>query len=268
MKKIFTILFSLFLSLSAVVAQTAPDFNFTDTKGNEHNLQNALDQGYLVIIDFFFFDCPPCQATAPWVSDLMESLEGKNVLLWSFSDRDSDELIDEFDENFDLRNYGSGPEGGGDAVIDLYADNFNFIGFPTFSVVCTDGSITWDIWPLTEGAPEIEAVLNGCGVEDAAAPYEPLIVNSIANIEYLNDLRIFPNPVEDMANVSILLDRSADIDVNIFDVLGRPVQSVFSGKMSEGTNQISLDASQLISGNYFVKMTIDEEVVIRNLVKQ
>ncbi|MFT4761053.1 MAG: hypothetical protein ACI9XO_001876 [Paraglaciecola sp.] len=32
------------------VAQTAPDFTFTDINGTIHNLQHALDQDYIVLV--------------------------------------------------------------------------------------------------------------------------------------------------------------------------------------------------------------------------
>ena len=46
-----------------VQAQNAPDFTFTDTEGGTHHLQERLDQGYIIVLDFFYVDCPPCVET-------------------------------------------------------------------------------------------------------------------------------------------------------------------------------------------------------------
>ena len=148
------------LTLTIAVAQTAPDFTFTDIEGNSHTLSEALEDGKVIILDFFFVDCGPCNTWAPHIDQLIEDYEGTTVEVWSISDRDSDDYIGTSAFNPTHENHkAGGPAGNGDDVIDLYAGNFSFLGFPTFAIICTDGSITWDVWPVSAGVPEIRAHL-------------------------------------------------------------------------------------------------------------
>ena len=51
-----------------VFGAKAPDFTITDYKNKVHNLYaDYLDKDKVVVIKFFFVDCPPCNTLAPYV---------------------------------------------------------------------------------------------------------------------------------------------------------------------------------------------------------
>ncbi|MEC4050434.1 T9SS type A sorting domain-containing protein [Flavobacterium sp. SUN046] len=62
MKKIFllTVLFSLNTFGQFTDGATIPDFELNDLDGNQVNLYSMLDQGKVVLLDFFFPACRPC----------------------------------------------------------------------------------------------------------------------------------------------------------------------------------------------------------------
>lgn len=253
MKKIFTIALTLLLSVQLSFAQTAPDFTFTDTHGDTHNLQNALDQGFIVLIDFFFVDCPPCQATAPEIQSIHEDYDGKNVIVWSISDRDANSYISTFKENAGLTYIAGGSEGGGGDVVNTYAANFAFSGFPTFSVVCPDGSITWDIWPLSAGATNLRDAIEACGVEDHDG-YVPMGATAVDQLTAIQGATLSPNPVASVSRLSFNLATATDLTLSLFNAQGVEVAQVFDGKLQAGTHTQNVDMTGLPAGAYWLRM--------------
>ncbi|KAA3625821.1 MAG: T9SS C-terminal target domain-containing protein [Bacteroidetes bacterium] len=252
MKKTLLTLFLAF-SLTMVMAQTAPDFTFTDIDGNSHTLSEALEEGKVVIIDFFFVDCGPCVSWAPEIDQLIADFEGTTVEVWSISDRDSDTYIGNSVFNPTHSNHiAGGVAGGGDDVIDLYANNFSFYGFPTFAVVCTDGSITWDIWPLSSGVPEIRGELTeDCGVAE---------LTGVREIAGLKGMKLSPNPTSDQSLLEFSLNQPTALGIEVFNALGQKVKTITSTAFSNGNHQVNLDVADLASGMYFVRMTSEKGV--------
>ena len=54
------------------VGATVNDFTVTDIDGNSHTLSDYTSAGKWVVLDFFFVDCPPCQATVQYFNELHE----------------------------------------------------------------------------------------------------------------------------------------------------------------------------------------------------
>ena len=78
MKKILTLILITILSFN-VKAQTslteAVDFTGTDCYGEETiNLFEILDRGQHVLIDFYYYQCTPCQRVVPYVVEAYELL--------------------------------------------------------------------------------------------------------------------------------------------------------------------------------------------------
>lgn len=247
MKKILLTLITAF-SFLMTNAQTAPDFSFTDINGDTHTLSESLDAGKVVILDFFFVNCGPCQQWAPDIETLIGDYDETTVEVWSISDRDTDAAITAsiFNPTHDNHKVG-GSEGEGAAAVDLYASNFNFIGFPTFAVVCTDGSITWDVWPLTSGVPELRNLLTeDCGVADLAT--------SVGSIEGLSGLKLAPNPASVTSKLEFELNSNTTMTIDIVNTLGQTVKTVAAGDFAAGLQTFDMDLSQLSNGLYFVRM--------------
>ena len=63
----------LFIFHSSLIAQTAPDIDFTDLNGVSHNLYDYLDEGKSVLLDFFIVNCTPCQEGAGYLDAFYEN---------------------------------------------------------------------------------------------------------------------------------------------------------------------------------------------------
>ncbi|MBS1262253.1 MAG: hypothetical protein MAG453_01596 [Calditrichaeota bacterium] len=70
----------------------------------------------------------------------------------------------------------------------------------------------------------------------------------------------YPNPFNPAANVTVSLPQSAELTVQVFNVMGRQVAELANGQFEAGTHTLTLDGSSLSSGVYFVKATVPGEL--------
>jgi len=68
------------------------------------------------------------------------------------------------------------------------------------------------------------------------------------------ELTIGPNPVRTSARGTLVLREAQTVRATVYDVLGRVVQTVHDGPMTSGKNELTLDASTLGSGRYFLRI--------------
>lgn len=68
---------------------------------------------------------------------------------------------------------------------------------------------------------------------------------------------IAPNPIRQAAMVAYALPTAADVQVAVFDVLGRQVSTLVDRQKSSGRHQVRLNATSLPSGMYFVRLQAD-----------
>jgi hypothetical protein len=65
----------------------------------------------------------------------------------------------------------------------------------------------------------------------------------------------FPNPARERATIGYALPAETDLTIELYDLLGRRVAKLVDGRQPAGMHRVDLDASQLPSGTYFVRMT-------------
>lgn len=63
-----------------------------------------------------------------------------------------------------------------------------------------------------------------------------------------------PNPATDMVNLEIDLDNEALINVDLYDVYGRKIKTLYMGKILNDNKTISLNISSFENGYYFLKI--------------
>jgi PKD repeat protein len=91
------------------------------------------------------------------------------------------------------------------------------------------------------------------------------MVNRVmANIEQLN---IFPNPVQDNLNVSLELKESMDLTINVTNLLGQQLISE-NRSLQGGAQNFELDLQNLPSGLYLLSLTSGTDIVTHKIYKQ
>ena len=74
-------------------------------------------------------------------------------------------------------------------------------------------------------------------------------------------VNIYPNPVSDVATANITLASASNLDVELFDVNGIEVKSVFTGNSRNGVRSFNIDLSGLASGSYILAARIPGQIV-------
>lgn len=68
-------------------------------------------------------------------------------------------------------------------------------------------------------------------------------------------LSVIPNPVDESARVEFNLDRGANLSIRIYNSLGQKVKSLGHKFFEKGANQIEINANDLNSGRYYLKLS-------------
>lgn len=83
--------------------------------------------------------------------------------------------------------------------------------------------------------------------------------------ETINEISIFPNPVKDYVNISIILKQSIPFTVSIQNIEGKTLQN----NSFKDSRNITLPVNNLLSGIYFIKIQFAQRVpVIKKIVIQ
>ena len=103
--------------------------------------------------------------------------------------------------------------------------------------------------------------------EDPAHGGPPVPADSLEHV--LSQAR--PNPFVNESRFSVSLDNAADAHVAVFDILGRRVSTVFSGRLQPGTTELRWngrhdDGRRATAGVYFYRLEMGGRVVSRRLV--
>lgn len=127
------------------------------------------------------------------------------------------------------------------------ADTLDVVSFKVFSQLDTTKSVTGSV----------SLYMSITGVNDHNRSVLP---NGFA----LN--QNYPNPFNPSTTISFSLPRSSDARLEIFDLLGRTVESRDLGTLSAGDHALSFDASRLASGVYFYRVSSESGSLSRKMV--
>ena len=113
---------------------------------------------------------------------------------------------------------------------------------------------------------------SGSGGDDPDMLDQPLTisestVSNTSNLLQLDiDWMLYPNPAQELVNVQVQLERSADYDLRIIDQQNRVLQ-LQSLSLRVGENQLQLDVNDLPGGIYYLQLYNNSGISTRKLVK-
>ncbi|MEM8600376.1 MAG: T9SS type A sorting domain-containing protein [Bacteroidota bacterium] len=77
---------------------------------------------------------------------------------------------------------------------------------------------------------------------------------------------LYPNPTADRSEITFSVARTQDVQVVLYDVLGRKVADLFTGTLdAEVTRAVEIDVEALPVGLYVVRVTGDDFRAVRRL---
>jgi serine protease len=91
----------------------------------------------------------------------------------------------------------------------------------------------------------------------AQAKYDQIFIGieSIGSADGNKLFPSFPNPAKDEVKISFSLKEGNDSELSIYNILGVKVKAVFNERLSSGQYSVSVNLTDLPSGNYFYKLT-------------
>lgn len=76
----------------------------------------------------------------------------------------------------------------------------------------------------------------------------------------------FPNPFNPITTISYQVASNGKVKIQVYDVIGRLVQTLVNEQQMAGTYKVNFDASRLASGVYLIKMDSDARVFVRKML--
>jgi hypothetical protein len=84
-------------------------------------------------------------------------------------------------------------------------------------------------------------------------------------IEPKTELSVSPNPITSQANFSFSLQENSEVSLLVYDLSGRCLAKLLSGRLAAGDHRISW-ASDLPPGLYFAKLSVAKRVVTKKIL--
>ncbi|MEE4257280.1 MAG: T9SS type A sorting domain-containing protein [Bacteroidales bacterium] len=250
MKKL-TLLLILLLTIKFASGQTQLDtalnFSVKDIYGNTIELFEILDEGKIVVIDFFSTTCGFCILYTP---DFQASHEDfgendGNVYFMKIAWGDDNAGVAYFDSTYNLTTPSvSGSEGGGNQVYNDYMIQAT----PTVIVIAPDREILeQQVWEPTRENINAAVIAAGgtlVGIDDGPA-------------ENRNSLTIYPNPSRGLISISFELENTAGSALEVYNLMGKKVFDVMEKSFPAGKQRIDVDLSGLTEGTYLIRHLIN-----------
>jgi thiol-disulfide isomerase/thioredoxin len=238
------ILFAFQFNAQSQIGNTAPDFTAIDTHGETHTLYDYLEDGKVVVLDFFFTTCGPCQFYSPQVNLAYEKYgcNTADVIFMAIDWGDTNDEVIAYDAEYQIEYPSiSGTEGGGNGIVNLYG----VTGFPTFYVIDSTKKIIDQIDPPTLQVFDFRFAQHGISPAECG-------VTSVSPLTYMNYISLFPNPVSGgILNVSLPGSLNEAADILIYDSFGKLIEKK---QLSTVRNYLQIPVDALSPGIYFLKI--------------
>jgi len=212
-----------------------------------------------------------CENIAPLAVDDMADIEpnGQATICLSANDTDADNELDI--ASIQLLNTPPVSEGTVSLDAETGCINFvaaeNFIGISTFDYqICDEGKHipayggNLNSGLIAEPDPEDPDILITAPACDMATV--TIGVGTVGLISAENDaaffkLAAFPNPANDVVNITYTLPEKSEVSIALWNVLGQPVQQLELETRQIGEHNKSLNISELSAGNYLLVLNIN-----------
>jgi len=173
-----------------------------------------------------------------------------------------------------------------DGIIDRNDPDIIVVGASSGAFISENGGLTWENASTGfEGTPVYEVRQNwrtfdegngrpgeiylgtfGRGIWRTTQYLSTQNNDGISNGQFKTKLKAYPNPTRDNTNLTFELANSGKVTVQVYAITGRLVLSK-EVYMNEGTQDISLDSSDLPNGTYIVKLSSGKQTDTAKFIK-
>ncbi len=153
-------------------------------------------------------------------------------------------------------------------------------------------------WGTNEGTADTSISADGCGVNDGGGNINrrvtivpvpltvkycwdkcfqcdgssPIITSSIRSLtQSIKPLSVYPNPFNGEMNISYENTRSSKVSVEIVNLLGQSIKSLYNGQQTAGQHELVWDATSTSGakvpfGTYFVRQVVDGKTSVKKVI--
>ena len=86
-------------------------------------------------------------------------------------------------------------------------------------------------------------------------------------VQLVNNLNVYPNPLNDIGTIAFNLEERNDVEINIYNTNGSLVHSQSKANMSAGQRRIEFNVSDLTDGIYIINIRVKDQVQFGKFVK-
>ncbi len=132
-----------------------------------------------------------------------------------------------------------------------------------------------DSFPLNQAnlymvrAVKLETSNSGSYYNLSQGAFDSTSINLTAiNTYYIYDarFRMYPNPAKDNTNAEFYLDDNSEVNISLFDVMGKEVIAIISSNLAKGTHKFNISTKDLPKGIYICSLKINDKTVYKKLV--
>lgn len=76
----------------------------------------------------------------------------------------------------------------------------------------------------------------------------------------------YPNPFNPSTTITIQVSSAAEVELEVFDVMGRKVQTLYQGRLSSGTHNFQVNGESLTSGVYYYRLITDGNAEVKSMI--
>jgi len=82
----------------------------------------------------------------------------------------------------------------------------------------------------------------------------------------LFDFNLYPNPISTYTTIEYIVNNQSSVVIEIYDLLGNKVASVFEGKQSAGTYKAVFQPNSISNGVYFCKVAVNNQIAVKKMI--
>jgi hypothetical protein len=84
--------------------------------------------------------------------------------------------------------------------------------------------------------------------------------------KHFNLSQNYPNPFNPTTEIAFSLNNESKVNLSVFNAKGETVANLINAKMNKGAHTANFNASNLNSGVYFYKLTVDGQSMVKKMV--
>jgi len=111
--------------------------------------------------------------------------------------------------------------------------------------------------------PDIAVIPPACDMTTVEITVGTVGLILAENDAALFNLATFPNPADEVVNISYTLPEKSEVSIALWNVLGQPVQTLQPETLSIGKYNKSLNVSELSEGNYLLVLNINGKMATK-----